>query len=585
VKRSKQKSGPSAESLLFSGDYQGLLARFHDQEGGTPSLHNLPCVIGALIFVGRNEEAALLFEKAVPRLEHSAIIECRFFLGLSALRASKFSEARRYFRANYAARLKQLGGRSMFFIYQGIALYRFYTGRKVAGAAREALAHSLAADFTYGRVLAGDLLAHARIQRGAEEAGIAELTQALELARRLGNAGLVGAISSSLIIRQARSGRFGSSAADSLRRHLADAPLSDTYSRSNLLLEIARQETLRGAWPEADQALRNALQLIFAFGLKRQEAAMNLAFSELLYRKGFSTEALGFLSSARKDLERERSHPLQRAAAGIERKLRAELGLGTPALQIFSAKGDSVQRRIELRETPAGPRAGRVSADTLGDLLDSIRRQEPGVIERVLSSGYYGLLYDCLPALRGQERLALDLSPGGLTAFGTEGVQHASLGKSRIVRNLLAQLSGGEKTKAELATHVWGYEYHPLRHDTLIYSAVQSARKTLGRYANWIETTESGYRLKPAVTMIHTTAPPAAKNPEPLAAPVNSPGLNYRQVLVLQGLSELSVLNVDEYQQKFKVSKVTASRDLSGLVAMKFIRRVGRARATHYMKG
>ncbi|HEY8279202.1 MAG TPA: DeoR family transcriptional regulator [Bdellovibrionota bacterium] len=584
-KKRKENQRSTAEPLLFAGDYRAVLSRFFDKAEAKLRIADLPAVVGALCFLGRSEEAIALLKKREKELSPAALIECRFFLGLAALRVSRFRDAKSHFQSNYAELDRKPGGRAGFFIYQGLALYRFYTARNARKAAKEALAQALSGDFTYGRVLAGDLLAHVQIQKGMEDAGIAGLEQAVQLAAKLGNAGLVAAISTSVILRKARSGRLGIQATELLREHLKSAPFADTYSRANLCLEIARQEMLKGSLSEASHALKEALQQVYANGLKRQEAALNLAFAQLFYLQGRTTEALSFLSSARKDLHDERHHSLRRAADGLEAKLRRNLDLPPlPACESLDAAGDSVQRRMEGRALLKDSAQLTTSGDQVADLKDRAKLQIPGTVEAVLESGYLGILLDCLPISRGTESIALDLMPGTLTTFSMEGIHHVQLGKSRLTRNLLWNLSRGERSKEQLVSAVWGYEYHPLRHDPLIYSAVQAARKALGLHASWLEATEHGYRLKAGVRIQSFQAKVESKM-EPLPVVNEQGSLNHRQILALRDLEENGTLNVEAYRKRFEVSKVTASRDLAELVEMKFVRRVGRARATHYMKG
>lgn len=57
-------------------------------------------------------------------------------------------------------------------------------------------------------------------------------------------------------------------------------------------------------------------------------------------------------------------------------------------------------------------------------------------------------------------------------------------------------------SKEELYQSVWSGEYHPLRHDGLIYAHMQRLRQFLAvdeSLANWILTDSSGYRLNPSV--------------------------------------------------------------------------------------
>lgn len=60
--------------------------------------------------------------------------------------------------------------------------------------------------------------------------------------------------------------------------------------------------------------------------------------------------------------------------------------------------------------------------------------------------------------------------------------------------------------------------------------------------------------------------------------------LNYRQIAFLAEMQAGKSVDVHDYRQRFGVSEITACRDLSQLTAEKYLIRVGKARATRYIK-
>jgi DeoR/GlpR family transcriptional regulator of sugar metabolism len=71
----------------------------------------------------------------------------------------------------------------------------------------------------------------------------------------------------------------------------------------------------------------------------------------------------------------------------------------------------------------------------------------------------------------------------------------------------------------------------------------------------------------------------------PAAAPSQSDGslLNFRQLKLLDGLKPEEFIHVKSYGKRFKISEITACRDLAVLSRLGLVVRVGRARATRYM--
>src|SRR5262249_26725414 len=161
-----------------------------------------------------------------------------------------------------------------------------------------------------------------------------------------------------------------------------------------------------------------------------------------------------------------------------------------------------------------------------------------------------------------------------LTLFSPTQVSH-SRGLTPLLKSLLLKLTLGPQSKESLILHIWKYPvYHPSHHDHVVYQAVTSLRRLFNEHADWIETTEVGYKLSAKVTVrssVPETAPRIENNPSKLTLQ----RLNYRQIGFLRQMKDDEFASVHEYRKKFKVSEITACRDLSGLFAQGFLLRVG----------
>jgi hypothetical protein len=67
-------------------------------------------------------------------------------------------------------------------------------------------------------------------------------------------------------------------------------------------------------------------------------------------------------------------------------------------------------------------------------------------------------------------------------------------------------------------------------------------------------------------------------------SPPSSPILNHRQIEFLRDLRSGEFIDVHSYRRRFKVSEITACRDLAALARGKYLERHGRARATRYSR-
>jgi Fic family protein len=135
---------------------------------------------------------------------------------------------------------------------------------------------------------------------------------------------------------------------------------------------------------------------------------------------------------------------------------------------------------------------------------------------------------------------------------------------------------------------VWGYEYDSYRHDTMIYTAISSLRKNLGQAGNWIETTERGYsfglekifKIRDEATFSEEVSEISNERKQLLNL---ASDLNLRQIKILTHLKKAECVDVNEYKKLFKVSDITASRDLRALKESGLVVSIGKARATKYM--
>src|SRR5690606_25293127 len=100
-------------------------------------------------------------------------------------------------------------------------------------------------------------------------------------------------------------------------------------------------------------------------------------------------------------------------------------------------------------------------------------------------------------------------SMGGLLVVDRGNVFLSNKGVSGKVEQILRRLSAGEVPKEDLVKAIWGYAYHPGRHDPLIYSTISRVRSALGDRADWLEFTERGYRLRPGIGVTLIEAAPA----------------------------------------------------------------------------
>jgi DNA-binding winged helix-turn-helix (wHTH) protein len=591
------RTSSELKDLFFQGNYQQILILSWDHPRKRWRLADIPHILGALSFLGRMEEAQTLFASERARLSREQVIAGRFFLGLGFTRKGDYALARHQFGSNLRER-GHLSFVAKFYVHQGVSFYRYFCGkwRLALRDSERSFEAALRSHFLYGRVLSADLRGHLLTQMGQVQRGLRILREAQTLSSQMNNVAVSKAIEISRVIYEAQFGLAPKESIVRLKKYLESAVLvQDTYTHSNLLLEVARQYILRGRLKEASEILDQAAQQIYSHQNRRQEVTLNLRFAYLSYLSGDPARGLSFLQAAKRALDPEMDHALRLAALGLEQQSIGALGMHEKQKELRAhiqreseVYGGLVNRRILARWEPSEDGDTVSSQDPLGDIRDLLVVNKQGAIDRILESGYLIFLLDLFPNFRGKQVVVLDLGKDSVTTFARDRIEHETKLTS-LLRVVLRQLAQGPSSKAKLIEVAWKYKaYHPLHHDALIYQAVTALRKVLGTQSDWIETTEQGYQLRKDVELFSFGELKRPGTEETTRVNAGSSQLqielNHRQIQFLRQLKINRYVNVHEYKKLFGVSEITASRDLSLLHKHKLVVKLGRARATRYAR-
>lgn len=586
---------------FFRGNYEKVLG--HRTHGGeiTPFVE-----VASLVFLGKITEAELFLKQ--KKLSDEARMISRFFLATGYVRESRYTEAKQIIAENafQFARSNHSNSLTKYFAYQGLAFYRFYCGRyrtsKVFAEKAAALAHQL--QFPYGEALALDVLANASVHFGEVRRGLAAFKNALKIVQAIGSGGLSNAMKISFTKNEAT---FGISPDKSIAQleKLQRAHANNTYSSAELNLELIRQLTLRGRVSDAQKLLDNTYDLVHKNNNRRQATTLNLRSAHIQFLQGESRQALHLIRTAKLNLHLDVDLFFLAQLTGLESFILKEQGQTEEAEKVTASSklqlrhlNSAIHQRI-LQRQKSGDSNFRTGEDPLGDLMDRcLNSKIESWLDEVIELGYLNLL-----------RRPFGIRPGERTIFWGSPLKSVLLvnrgdltmvdSLSRIHRRILEELGQGGKSKEELVTKVWGYDYHPGRHDGLLYSAMKELRKKIGD--GWITLTESGYQLQCELRKISAAeARPAAKReiaatnavrtisllvePTPL---LNRNDLNLRQLEMIEALisGKQRSWTQSGCRQVFDVSTMTATRDLTDLTEKNLLRRLGKGRATCYVLG
>ncbi len=587
------------KELFYKGEYAEVLEKAFEVESRF-ELGLFSYILGSLSFLGRTQEAEALFQAHKTKLSDVQKSYAYFFLALAFTRRSQYQKARTYLILNRSLAKKSpvRNHEVRFLVEQGIAFFLFFHGRfeKSLAWSEKSLASAIGTDDLWMRALSQDLLANNLIQNGRIHEGLGHFNEALKYSKKLKNKALITAIKSSTVL---LSCEYGIELAESYKKlsdYYMDQRQFDGFTRANLGLEFARQQTLRGEWKSAVQTLNEISAGIFQNQNRRQEARFNLRWAEVYFLKNEPNTCLHYIRSGRRCLEFV-DHTYEMQFIGMEQKVYRDLlkekipEALTKRLSELTAKFNNIKNNnILVREKVLTSNVIESGDDEINQLLKKAAQNTKAARQIILQTGYLSWLYRFFDISKGERIILLNLEPKSLTYITADGIFHQANELSTLNYKIISKLSEGFTSKEELVNSVWGYTYDPLRHDSLIYSSFSGLRKLLSADSRIIETSEVGYALHAKVINLLETNDadtPALDERFTLQSDISEllkHGLNFRQIQIMQYLDQNQFISVKTAIRLFSTSEITANRDLRTLYQKELVLRVGQGRSTHYAK-
>jgi tetratricopeptide (TPR) repeat protein len=613
----------SLEKLFYAGQYNEVLSLTIEDPGFTSDASGAPWIIASLAMLGRTEEVSGIFSAWNGQLSDENQIFCRFYYGLAVCRERRLNEARRIFLENMQQvrrRLRtrssddanpQLLARMSFFAAQGFAFFRYSTGyyRQAHFWAQKAVTASSAAGYFHGSCLAHEIYGHAQLQLGDVSAGMKNLEKALEKALKLGQGAWTQTFAASARLYRATYGLADAAKiSGELLESLSKCRYEDAYTKASLQIQLARNMTLAGDTIGATAILEESGSTVYRLDNPYLETNYNLCLAYVQYLRGNYSIALSIARNADSRAKERGYIPSRLRALGLQARIMEQMGLfkerqaATHELKILTLKtGGFIPRRVLQRNDLLGTSVKR-GEDPLGDLMDDVAANRKDVVNDIIASGWLFLLRQVVQAQPAQKLIVFDLENSSVSLFYEGHVLHRNEGCSVLIKKLLIALSESqEMSKEDLTRVLWGQSYNPLRHDTLIYGLIARTRKLIQPFSEWVEVTESGYRLAEGV-MLKNGRPMAARSDQqtdfldspqstaPAAAPSESQPLpaifaelNLRQLEIMELAKSGEKIIPKDMAQRFEVSDATMTRDLGKLVESNLLRRCGAGRSTFYM--
>lgn len=548
--------------------------------------------IGSLVFVGDLAEALAIFRNFRKKDSGSPQeIQARFYLGIGYVRRSEYTAGASEFAKNllHSHRNKRLPPAARFHIHQGVAFLHFFKGHFERSVSFARLSHeaSLEADYTYGQVLALDLLGHCHCQLGKVRQGLHELSKGIDLIQSIGNGGLETALKVSLLRYRSQFGVNLRTVEAELMKAIKELQPQETYSQAELHLELARQLVLRGRATHAQKILDEANDIIYRHQNRRQSALFNHRYAHLLFLRGEYHGALALLRSSLSQLDPRVDSVIQAQFTGLENKIL--YALGKPLREYPSPSRTSLDARVRERTKKLTKEKNLKGEDPLGDVIDETELHGFELVKGITEMGLLGLIPRALNSSPSQPQIFFGPGRGKMILISSGDVVAVDSGLTTPMQKLLKLMAGGKfRTKEELIQQTWGYDYDPRIHDNVLYTNIAKLRSLMKEFGQWIEWSPDGYRLWEKVQIIEEKQEGEKEN---LPRMVKSSGnkkvkkvhLNLRQIEALREIDKGRALDVDKYAKKFRVCKMTACRDLTILFKKGLVVRIGKARATKYL--
>lgn len=289
-----QLSSGDLTALFYSGNYGLLVDRAILSGESSFDPESSHFVVSALAGLGQSRDAELLLSHQLDLLSPDGLIFALYHLAVAQVAAGKLPEARKNLARAFSLRNNALDDRSLFFIYQGIAYYRYATGRLASALRNVHRAGEFVrrAGLPYESMLWRELHGHILVLTGETSSGLSELEFAISLAKGVERREQMRSLRTASIVYKARYAQDTKAAVTSLKTELKDLATGDRYARASLLLELVRQETLARRLLVARQTLAEASQLILTLGNLRHELSLNLRLLDVMMLSGEWDQAL-----------------------------------------------------------------------------------------------------------------------------------------------------------------------------------------------------------------------------------------------------------------------------------------------------
>jgi DNA-binding winged helix-turn-helix (wHTH) protein len=588
---------------LHQGHYQDVVDGVQSNEKNTSDLTALIC---SLAFIGQQIQAENLWLAKKNLLNLRQQLRCCLHLAIVETRRSNLKKARFFLKLNLKTDSKLFYPDTL----QGIAFYHYYLGHylKAIKFAERAYRSSIKVNDNYLELLSLDVIAHCHVQTGRLSSGLKLFEDINARTQTLNYDKLQIAVDTAKFSYEIEAGYYFALSAQKIIALQSQVSVKDAYTQTNIAMLLARQYILMGKWQEAEDLLHKTAPVLYGFENRRQEVHLHIRFADIALRRNDIASAQHFIHSARLCLQQIVDKTFEIRVLLMEYKIKKAQS-DSPVLMDLQEQIDSLFYKYPFFFDPL------FSAAVISVRLDEVIKEKSPLqklyqlslmqprqaFQQATGYLYFGLFPTLLNLPSGDVLCVTEANQ--IIGKDRMGIRFLQGKLSQLQIRILLFLNNREvASKSDLIESVWKYTYDPIRHDAMVYAAIVALRKSIEPFGGWIETTDEGWRLRVSMCLLGSQKPMPVKNSlsknvkdflplevSGLSSYQDQSGLhefdealNYRQLQACKRFPELGHWTVPTYQNYFKISTMTAWRDLNLLVKSKIFRVRGHGKLTSY---
>ena len=313
------------KKLFLRADYQEIIRLGLDRKAKL-SLEERVYFIASLSFLGHDTDAGLDLKKYERKMNRDQRCIARFFLSVSHARKGDFSTALPLLVKNLKnAKEPNASPRERFYAFQGVGFFRQLQSRYRLSLKWSSRAYEIAyfEDDILGKILSGDLKAHSLEAVGRFGEAISLFSSISGLAREQGNTNFSDSIEVSLLCLHSRLGLL-QDPEEALQERLSILKSFNTYSRTEILIELLRLKNLKGKGNDFLPLFHKAIALAEKNGHRRHRVNLLCRKSAFHLLSGQHDAALRSLLAAEESLDRKNDLSLYSEVLGLRLRVLSE---------------------------------------------------------------------------------------------------------------------------------------------------------------------------------------------------------------------------------------------------------------------